>query len=140
MQEALPFTNTSVDFARPLYVKNSGGAESKMWVALYTCCVTRAIYLDLVPDSLLLVLFTFQETQQCQPARRGLPALMILDIGKTFEAAAKVIKNVISNPVGIEWKFNIPRVPWWGGIFEKLACAVNEVLLRQSFHIRYYLQ
>ena len=53
-------------------------------------------------------------------ARRGLPALMILDNGKTFEAAAKVIMNVISSPVdivqryfdgvGIEWKFNIPRL------------------------------
>ena len=30
--------------------------------------------------------------------RRGLPALMISDNGKTFEAAAKIIKTVISSP------------------------------------------
>ena len=53
VQEAPQFTNTGVDFTGPLYVKNSGGAQS----ALYTGCVTGAIQLNLVPDSLLLVLF-----------------------------------------------------------------------------------
>ena len=34
------FTNTGVDFAGLLIVKDAGGAQSKVWIVLYTCCVT----------------------------------------------------------------------------------------------------
>ncbi len=47
VKEDFPFANTGVDFAGPLYVKNP---DSKVWISLYTCCVTRAVHLDLVPD------------------------------------------------------------------------------------------
>ncbi|XP_064394514.1 uncharacterized protein LOC135341786 [Halichondria panicea] len=50
VQEAPPFTSTGVDFAGPLYVKHPGGVQTKVWIVLYTCCVTRAIHLDLVSD------------------------------------------------------------------------------------------
>ena len=50
VREAPPFANTGVDFAGPLFVQNPGGAQSKVWIALYTCCITRAIHLELVPD------------------------------------------------------------------------------------------
>lgn len=48
--EAPAFTNVGVDFAGPLYIKQSkdGPEASKVWICLYTCCVTRAIHLDLV--------------------------------------------------------------------------------------------
>lgn len=41
VQEAPPFTKTSVDFAGLLYVKSSSGGQSKVWIALHTSCVTR---------------------------------------------------------------------------------------------------
>ena len=45
------FTYTGADFAELLYVKShemmSGG---KVWICLYTCCVTRAVHLELVPN------------------------------------------------------------------------------------------
>ena len=47
VKEDFPFANTGVDFAGPLHVKNP---ELKVWIVLYTCCVTRAVHLDLVPD------------------------------------------------------------------------------------------
>ena len=47
VKEDFPFTSTGVDFAGPLSVKNP---DSKVWISLYTCCVTRAVHLDLVPD------------------------------------------------------------------------------------------
>ena len=61
---------------------------------------------------------------------------MISDNGKTLEAVAKVIKHVLSNPetqrflegVSIEWRFNVPRAPWWGGVFERLVWSTKRCL------------
>lgn len=38
-----PFQTTGVDFAGPLFVKPNG---QKMYVALFTCAVTRAVHLE----------------------------------------------------------------------------------------------
>ena len=51
VREAPAFVYTGVDFAGPLYVKSNGlTASSKVWVCLYTCCMIRAVHLELVPD------------------------------------------------------------------------------------------
>ena len=61
---------------------------------------------------------------------------MVSDNGKTFVAAAKVIKRVVSSSevqryfdgIGIEWKFNVPRAPWWGGLFKRLVRSTKRCL------------
>ena len=45
---ALPFTYTGVDFAGPLFIKQVNATPNKVWICLLTCCVTRAVHLDLV--------------------------------------------------------------------------------------------
>ena len=50
VKECLPFAYTDLDFAGLLYVKNHTGPQQKVWICLYTCCITRAIQLDLVPS------------------------------------------------------------------------------------------
>lgn len=62
--------------------------------------------------------------------------MMISDNGKTFVAAAKTIKRVVSSPevqnylegTGCEWRFNVPRAPWWGGLFERLVRSTKRCL------------
>ena len=49
VKEQPPFKYTGVDFARSLYVRN-GSFMSKVWVCLYTCCIIRAVHLDLVSN------------------------------------------------------------------------------------------
>ena len=49
VSEAPPFFFTGVDYAGPLFVKN-GDISTKVWICLYTCCVVRAVHLDLVTD------------------------------------------------------------------------------------------
>ena len=39
-----------VDFVGPLYVKKVDGSNCNTWICLYTCFVTWAVHLDLVPD------------------------------------------------------------------------------------------
>ena len=53
--------------------------------------------------------------------RRGLPKQMISDNGKTFKAAANTISD-------IKWTFNVPKAPWWGGVFERLVRSVKRCL------------
>ena len=49
--EKPPFTFIGVDFAGPLYIRRGiETSESKVWLCLYTCCITRAIHLDLLTN------------------------------------------------------------------------------------------
>ena len=100
---------------------------------LYTCCVTQAVHLELVSD---MSTPTFIRSFKRFSARRGFPALVISDNGKVFKAAAKVIENVLSSAevqrycegVGISWRFNVPKAPWWGGFFERLIRSMKRCL------------
>lgn len=49
VQEAAPFSVTGVDFTGPLYIRSNSG-ETEGYICLFTCPVTRAIHLEVVPD------------------------------------------------------------------------------------------
>ena len=109
-----------MDFAGPLYVKKSVVSEgSKVWLCLYTCCVTRAVHLDLVPD---MTATTFIRSFKRFTARRGIPAKMVSDNSKAFKAASRIIQSVFDDPevrrhfteLRVEWAFNLEKAPWWG--------------------------
>ena len=48
--EVPPFCRVGVDFAGPLYVKGKKGEMKKVYIALFSCCVIRAVHLELVED------------------------------------------------------------------------------------------
>ena len=133
LEEAPPFTHTGVDFAGPLYVRQPDGTSSKTWICLYTCCVIRAIHLDLVPD---LSAATFIRSLKRFASRRGLPTKMVSDNGKTFKAAARIIESIVTHSkvqqhlagLGVRWIFNLPKAPWWGGMFERLIGSMKRCL------------
>ena len=54
VRQSFPFCNTGCDYLGPLLVRQVfDGSQMGMyevWVVLYTCAVTRAVHLDLVPD------------------------------------------------------------------------------------------
>lgn len=129
-----PFTFTGVDFAGPLHVKfGSAASESKVWICLYTCCVTRAVHLEVVPD---LTTAAFLRSLKRFTARRGLPRRFVSDNGKTFKAASKAIKAMMQHEdvqqylagVGVQWTFNLARAPWWGGVFERMIRMTKRCL------------
>jgi hypothetical protein len=49
VKQSSPFDKVGVDFAGPLYVKQ-GKSMRKVYIALFSCCVTRALHLELVED------------------------------------------------------------------------------------------
>lgn len=135
VREAPPFDCSGVDYAGPLFVRmeKSANCTTKVWISLITCCVTRAIHLDLVFD------MTSQLFIRCFKrfvARRGLPHRMVSDNGKTFKGAAKFLRRIAKQPevqryldkFSVQWTFNVERAPWWGGLFERLVRSTKRCL------------
>ena len=131
--EAPAFSKVGVDFAGPLYVKERTTTMKKVYIALFSCCVTRAIHLELVED---LSTGAFIQALPRFAGRRGTPVLIISDNAKTFKAADKALKKLYNHPEVanelsgkmIEWKFNLERAPWWGGFFERMVGCVKPCL------------
>ena len=63
-------------------MKGSGTQMKKVYIALFSCAVTRAIHLDINED---LETGTFLRCLRKFIARRGVPQLIISDNAKTFK-------------------------------------------------------
>lgn len=134
VKEDPAFTHTGVDFAGPLFIRASQPSQpNKVWIALFTCYVTRAVHLDVVPDQSTP---SFIRCLKRFAARRGLPSRFISDNGKTFKAAAKYLDTVFKDGsvqayltgLGVTWQFNVERAPWWGGAFERMVRSTKRCL------------
>ncbi|GFX15808.1 integrase catalytic domain-containing protein [Trichonephila clavipes] len=102
------FEVIGIYFAWSLFLKNG----EKVWVALFTCAVYRAIHLELVAslstDSFLLALRRFI-------SRRGRPKVIYSDNGSNFRGAFQELSSLDwktimreTNNERIVWKFNPP--------------------------------
>ena len=133
VNEAPPFSNCGLDFAGPLYYKDKQGIMQKSYFALFTCCLTRAVHLELVED---LSTPTFIRCLRRFTARRGAPTLFISDNAKTFKATDKFLYRMSQDRLVkdftdthmIEWRFNLDRSPWQGGMFERLIGCTKRCL------------
>ena len=128
-----PFQVIAIDFAGPLRHRISGQKEGKAYVPLYACSLTRGVYLDLLPNL---------ETDECLRkmkmfiAWRRRPELIYSNNGRTFVGVSRWIRAVmkeerLQNYLSvnqIKWQFNLSRVPWWGGQFERIIGLVKSAL------------
>ena len=106
---------TGVDFTGPLYIKAQGLVTiKKVWICLFSCCVTMVVHLEIVPE---LAVDSLLRCFKRLTARRGFPHKMISDNGKTFKATAKSISTVLSSSVvqgysantGVQWSYNLEK-------------------------------
>ena len=124
-QGETPYQAVGVDFAGPIKYRLRANTEGKAYLVLYACCLTRGVYLDLLPS---LETSKFLTSLKGFIARRGRPSVIYSDNGSTFKAAAQWLKKVrrdekFNNCLAqqeITWKFNLSTAPWWGGQFERL--------------------
>jgi hypothetical protein len=120
-----PFNVIGVDFAGPIKYLKTRKNEAKAYVVLYSCSLTRGVYLELLKS---LEVGEFIQSLKRFIARRGRPSKVYSDNGKTFVAAAKWLAKVqrdesfndFLSEHSITWQFNLSRAPWWGGQFERL--------------------
>ena len=130
-----PFNVIGVDFAGPVKYRSKRKEERKAYVILYSCSLTRGVFLELLPS---LESTDFIRSLKLFIARRGRPSKVYSDNGKTFVAAAKWVKKVrrderfhsFLSKHSIQWQFNLSRAPWWGGQFERLIGLMKSMFYK----------
>ena len=143
VQRSFPFSAVGVDYAGPLMIKQDPYKKEKQntyvtcngkaWVCLFTCCVTRAVHIELVTN---LSSQSFLGCFKRFISRRGLPSRIISDNGSTFKLASRYLKSILEHPevqhymsgINVKWSFNIERAPWWGGFFERMIQLLKKCL------------
>ena len=133
---ARPFSTVGLDYFGPLRIKLAGEVI-KVWVALFTCAVIRAVHLEIVLD---LSTESFLNALRRFVSRRGIPMTIISDQAPTFKMADKALALAWSEMVhseevahfstktGITWKFIAAYAPWFGGFYERMVGIVKGVL------------
>ncbi|XP_050066248.1 uncharacterized protein LOC114132630 [Aphis gossypii] len=130
-----PFTVTGVDFAGPIFIRSGlrRVAAKKAWIAIFVCFSTKAVHLELVDD---LSSRSFVATLRCFMARRGKCAKLYSDNGTNFVGAQKELVSMMKKASddlekeGIEWHFNPPSAPHFGGIWESAVKSMKHHLKR----------
>ena len=130
-----PFQVIGVDYAGPLQYRVTKQKEGKAYVLLYSCSLTRGIYLELLPT---LETTEFLRSLKRFIARRGRPERIYSDNGGTFIGAAKWIRAVAKDERlqdylslhQIRGQFNLSRAPWWGGQFERMIGLTKAALAK----------
>ena len=122
------FKNVGVDFCGPVYVRHIYQQEeqemNKAYIALYTCATSRMLHLELCPN---LTTVAYLRSQRRMMGRRGIPSLFISDNGKTFKGS---VLRKFNAKNGIQWRFNLARAPWWGGMYERMVRSTKRCLMK----------
>ena len=119
-QDSFFFCNVGLDYAGPLYVRESAKAVAKkVYILLFTCATSRAVHLELVPN---MKSPAFIRAFERFKSRKGTPKLIINDNFRTFKS--KETKTYLSK-LGTRQKFILPASPWWGGFYERLVRSVK---------------
>ena len=133
-----PFAVCGVDYSGPHFVKQ-GRASLKVWIALFTCMVSRAIHLEIVPD---LTSKTFLQVLQSMSWKKAPPKVLLSDNATCFVGANNMLKEISHQnetitglaTKGIEWKFTPARAPWFGAVYERLIGVLKRELTKLIGH------
>lgn len=136
------FAHVGMDFAGPFEVKvGRGKPRRKLWVLLLTCLSTRAVHLEasrgMDTTHVVNALSRFSDV-------RGVPETITCDNQTSFQKSDKDLQDwfsaanlevlkqqtnkVVQHQKPIEWIFNPPLAPHYGGVFEILVKATKRAL------------
>lgn len=116
-----PFLNVGIDFGGPIIIRSSKlrkAPRTKAYICIFVCAVTKAVHLELVSD---LTSEAFLACLRRFIARRGRCNLILSDCGTNFVGASRQLAKYMktaSSAENIEWKFNPPASPNFGGLWE----------------------
>lgn len=134
---APPFTRSACDYFGPLEIIYARNRVAKRWGALFTCLVTRAVYLDLAASlssgDFLFILRRFIGLY-------GKPRSLHSDNGTNFVGAERLLREEVDalhatgeahqfmKKEGIDWHFEPACTPHFGGAHEALVRFVKKAL------------
>ncbi len=127
LNELNAFDATAMDFTSHLYVKN-GNEVTKVYVALFTCCSTRAVELEIVND---MTVVSFLRAFRRFSATYSTPKLLYCDNARTFTSADDELKRLYglvsddkSQRLFAEKRIRFVHTPvqasWFGGVHERM--------------------
>ena len=139
-----PFEFSGLDYAGPFEIQ-SHDFDGKIWICLFTCLVTRACHLVMVPDNSTK---TFLEALQELSTFYRMPRLLLSDNATQFHAADRLLRQIQSNKVvqdtlgakEIQWYFIPARASHIGGVFERMIGLLKVELRKMSFGTKLTLQ
>jgi hypothetical protein len=130
LEAVQPFQQTGVDFAGPLMYRKSDKSEGKAYIIIFTCAVVRAVHLEVTKSQSAE---EFQRKLNSFITRKTRPQLIVSDNAAVFKATASWIRKSeqLQNHLAsqeIRWKFNLAKLPWWGGMYKWLIREINKTL------------
>ena len=107
--------------------------QEKCYILPFTCATSRAIHLELKKTQ---TAEEFQRKINLFIARRTRPKVMISANASVFKSTATWMKNIRKSErlqdyltrQDVNWRFNLSRSPWWGGMYERLIKDVKKIL------------
>ncbi|XP_029175788.1 uncharacterized protein LOC114944167 [Nylanderia fulva] len=138
-----PFSQAGVDYAGPVQVRTAAGRghkAHKAFLAIFVCFATRAVHIELVSsyatDAFLAAFRRFV-------SRRGMCRTLYSDRGTNFVGADAQLRAMFQEAVrespriadilaseGVEWRFNPPAAPHFGGLWEAAVKSIKHHLRR----------
>ncbi|XP_050599569.1 uncharacterized protein LOC126928289 [Bombus affinis] len=143
--ESRPFTNIGVDYCGPFYVKerrDRNRRRVKVYVAIFICLATKTVHIELVSD---LTTDAFLAALRRFISRRGHCATILSDNGTNFVGANRELKELhlllqsddhqervqtFLTDRQIQWSFNPPNSPHFGGLWEAAVKSFKRHLIR----------
>ena len=132
-----PFTNTGTDCFGPILVtRGRGRTKEKRYGILFTCVASRAIHIEVLDtldtDSFINSLIRFTSI-------RGSVRRIRCDNGTNFVSGRKEIALGVKQwnkahidswckSHDIDWRFNVPLSPHWGGLWEREVRTCKKTL------------
>ena len=133
---ASPFEKSALDLAGPFDVKMNGRSTHKVWVVIFTCCVTRSIHVEIVykmdANALINAITRFT-------SRRPGVTSFISDRGTNLIGADRILRqemelwrnssvNALAEK-GLEWSFIPAGTPSYGGVWERCVGLLKRHLV-----------
>lgn len=128
-----PFQCVGVDYSGAYNItlgKNRGIKSQKAYICLFVCFATKAIHLELASD---LSTEAFLAALRRFIARRGRCVRIFSDCGTNFVGANKILSQCMEHATALEkidWSFNPPSAPHFGGLWESGIKSVKSHLIR----------
>lgn len=133
VNQVKPFSVVGVDFAGYFRIKlgpHRGAKIDKAYLCLFLCLVTKCCHLEVVST---LSTEGFIAALRRFVARRGRCNTIHSDCGTNFVGARNQLWSLMqeaSNAEKIDFKFNVPSGPHFGGVWEIQVRAAKSLLLR----------